>query len=765
MDLFRLAAGIFLLAFSAAEGWSEAIYVDAESFEERGGWKIDTQYVPLMGSPFLMAHGLGQPVPDAVTTVTFPSIGEYRVWVRTRDWVAEWDAPGDPGRFHVVVNGVVLDSEFGVDGADWHWQDGGVITIPQQEVELRLQDQTGFNGRCDAILFTSDKSFVPPVGVPEIARLRRELKGLPSEAPLEGDYDLVVVGGGYAGMGAAISAARQSLKVALIQDRPVLGGNGSSEIRVWSKGGTRRGKFPHIGEIIDEFADNASSSPGLAGEFGDDRKEEVVRNEENIDLFLNHFAFEVEMGTDGQHIDSVTVLDVLSGAERRFRGRFFADCTGHGTIGALAGASFTMEMDEHLGMSNMWYTQDTGAPSEFPETPWALPLQLEDFPEPRPAVWEGNQYMKGEWFWESGFSKHPINDLEKIRDWNLRAVFGAFSALKRYKPEVYENHQLAWVSYVGGNRESRLLRGDVVLEEKDILEYREFPDGIVPSTWHLDLHFPREEFAKKFPDNPFISRAVFGDFKGVKQEGYPVPYRCFYSRDIGNLFMAGRCISVTHDALGTVRVMRTCGMMGEVVGKAAYICVARQTTPRGVYEDHLDQLLDLCRQRGWARRDSLNSDLYLPPGGPKFLPPGVEYVDPAELEGIVLDDKDAELSGAWKSGEGLKAYVGDHYLYHGQAGSARARYNFFIRDSGRYEVRYAYQPHENRASNAPIALKTADGVERFVINMKNPPQGSESFHTLGTFRFEGGQSYTLMITNENVDGNIHTDCVQVVPAE
>ncbi len=134
-----------------------------------------------------------------------------------------------------------------------------------------------------------------------------------------------------------------------------------------------------------------------------------------------------------------------------------------------------------------------------------------------------------------------------------------------------DKHQtaiLTWVAYIGGPRESRRLMGDVVLTEEDIVAKRDFPDGCVPSTWSIDLHYPKEQYAAKFADNPFISKAVHG--KGVDRSyGYPVPYRCFYSRNIDNLFMAGRCISVTHEALGTVRVMKTCGMMGEVVGKAA----------------------------------------------------------------------------------------------------------------------------------------------------------------------------------------------------
>ena len=176
-------------------------------------------------------------------------------------------------------------------------------------------------------------------------------------------------------------------------------------------------------------------------------------------------------------------------------------------------------------------------------------------------------------------------------------MFGAFNAMKnRDGADKHRNAFLTWVAYVGGPRESRRLYGDVLLTEEDIVAKKDFPDGCVPSTWSIDLHYPKEQYAKKYPDNPFISKAVHG--KGVDRSyGYPVPYRCFYSRNIENLFMAGRCISVTHEALGTVRVMKTCGMMGEVVGRAASICVKRDCLPRDVYTSYLDDLIELIQPR------------------------------------------------------------------------------------------------------------------------------------------------------------------------
>ncbi len=241
---------------------ADQVLVEAESFADHGGWVLDTQFITTMGSPYLLAHGLGRPVQDAVTQVTFPSAGTYRVCVRTKDWVAPWKAPGQPGRFQVLVHGSPLAETFGTAGAEWIWQAGGTVEIQDTDVPLALHDLTGFEGRCDAILFTKDLNQAPPDDGAALAAWRREVRGLPTAPAEKSGYDLVVVGGGYAGMASAISAARLGCRVALLQDRPVLGGNGSSEVRVWANGLTRRGEFPRVGEIVEEFADSATKLSG-----------------------------------------------------------------------------------------------------------------------------------------------------------------------------------------------------------------------------------------------------------------------------------------------------------------------------------------------------------------------------------------------------------------------------------------------------------------------------------------------------------------------
>ncbi len=728
------------------------VLVEAESFTDHGGWKLDTQFISEMGSPYLLAHGLGKPVAEAKTDVTFPSTGRYRVFVRTKDWVARWDAPGAPGKFQLAIDGKPLEETFGTESAEWFWHDGGIVDIENEKVTLSLKDLTGFDGRCDAIYFTTDTTATPPSSGNQLAKWRKQQLGITEDIKTEGPYDLVVIGGGYSGMGAAISAARMGCKVALIQDRPVLGGNGSSEVRVWAMGLIRRGKYPRIGEIIDEFADKAKKSPGTYEEFGDDKKEALVRSEPNIDLFLNHHANDLEM-KDGE-IASVTAFDTRTSQVRKFEGTLFCDATGHGSIGALAGALYDQTDKGRMGMSNMWRWDEADEETTFPETPWALDLTMKDFPYPRDH--------HGQWFWESGFDKDPIHGAEAIRDWNLRAVYGAFNAMKnREGASKHKNAELTWLAYIGGPRESRRLIGDVLLTQDDIVAKREFPDGCVPSTWSIDLHYPKKEFADKFPDNPFISIAVH-DRRVDRSYGYPVPYRCFYSKNIPNLFMAGRCISVTHEALGTVRVMKTCGMMGEVVGKASSICKIHDCSPREVYEEHWDEMDELLQLPGQARRETVDAAIEMPknllPTSPYGPPTGL---DPSKMAGIVIDDRHAEKSGQWSEGTGLKGYVNHGYLYTGQKG-ASIRFPIKVEKGGKYEVRYAYLPHENRSEKVNVTLVTGASQESTIVNMQEAPPIEGGFQSLGVFSIQPGEeSYVEVISNGG--GNVHADAIQLIP--
>jgi hypothetical protein len=610
---------------------AQIIFIEAESFENRGGWVIDQQSMDQMGSPYLMAHGLGIPVENAGTQIKITEKGEYRVWVRTRNWVAPWGVPGTPGMFQLVFDKNPLKIVFGTEGAEWHWQDGGTIQLNKGEVEIELHDLTGFNGRCDAIVLTKEQEFIPPNESDALARFRAARLNLPEEPELAGEFDLVVVGGGMAGITSAISAARLGCKVALIQNRPVLGGNNSSEVRVGLSGLIFQEPYPNLGKLVDEIGSvghwtlwEAKRNPeserskkilemieenpekkihnaGPKSNYGDDKKQRMVEEEENIELFLNMHVFDAEKS--GDKIISVTGVNIITGQELKFKGKLFADCTGDGNLGFLAGADFRMGRESRaetgepsapenaddlvMGTSVQWYAEKLDKPSSFPECPWAVQFTEETC----------QHLTRGDWDWETGFYWDQVEDIEYIRDYGLRAVFGNWSFLKNQnkEKEKYKDNKLTWVAYIGGKRESRRLLGDVILKEQDLLKRTDYRDASFTTTWTIDLHYPIA--LEGFNEEPFLSKA-----EHVKIDPYAVPYRCLYSRNIDNLFMAGRNISVTHVALGTVRVMRTTGMMGEVVGMAASLAKKHNTTPRGVYQKHLGELKSLMKKgvgRSW----------------------------------------------------------------------------------------------------------------------------------------------------------------------
>ncbi len=738
----------------------DAILIEAEAFSDHGGWKLDTQFIETMGSPYLIAHGLGRPVEDAVTRIEVPEAGKWHLWVRTKDWVARWDAPGRPGRFQVLLDGEAVPTEFGAEGSAWHWQGAGAFELPAGEVEVRLRDLTGFNGRCDA-LYLSRSEEAPDNSSDILPAWRREALGIEVD-PIPGEFDIVFVGGGYAGSCGAISAARMGLKVALIQNRDVLGGNGSSEIRVWAKGNTPGGLYP-VGDIVREFEDHAEKSPGTYEEFEDDKKEEIVRNEPNISLFLGHHAYEVVM--DGNRIAAVRALETRTGRIREFSATYFCDATGHGYIGIKAGADRLMTEKGRLGMSNMWTWQFADGPRTFPETPWALDLAEGEFPYPR--------RFHAEWFWESGFDKHPLDDLEQIRDWNLRANFGAWNAMKnrgayaRSDPSgrAHADAELTWMAYIGGTRETLQLLGDVILSEEDIVSKKAFPDGCVLTTWSIDLHYPNEQYLGNYAHNPFIARAEHG--KGVDRlAGYPVPYRCFYSRNIENLFMAGRNVSVTRKALGTIRVMKTGGMMGVVVGKAAAVARAHDTDPRGVYERYLPELIELLKLPGNMRRPDLDSPFAADPALPKFeaISPvkAAGGIETSSLGGLVVDDEEAELSGGWKQGRGLPGFVNLGYRYSSDRDAA-ASFDFTVPEAGVYDIRLNWSPHENRSSSTTVRVVSGgETIREVVVNQREAPLLRQGFHSLGRQEFAEGDAVSVQILGRGADGNVHADAVQLL---
>jgi hypothetical protein len=575
---------------------ANGVLVEASSFSHDGGWKLDTQHYQQMGGSYLLAHGMGLPVENAGTKVTVPEAGRWHVFVRTRDWCpGEWQAPG---RFRVHVDGQRLQPEFGNNNEAWHWQEGGSVEIKKAgEIEIALEDLTGFDGRCDAIYLSKKaKPNLPNEDLVALASWKDKLTGRDQLEIHEETFDLVIVGGGISGCAAALSARSQGLNVAIIQDRPVFGGNASDEIRVHTEG--IHGKGEGILKQIDTpHYPNGDAEAKLAQE---KRDASVVAS--GVKRFAHHIAIGLEK--DGDRIASVEAREIKSGVIRRFKAPTFLDATGDGWLGYWGGAEcrygrescddFDESWEQHgdlwspkvadnrvMGSSVLWNSERTNKRSTFPEVPWAKPVA------------SGHDAIQGEWYWEySSNELHQIHDAEKIRDHVLRAIYGSFANAKKHPKNA--TVKLKWVAHIAGKRESRRIMGDYLYTMKDMTERREFPDTIAEETRSVDSHYQLKLTGSK---QDFLSKALFRKPGGT----YFLPFRSMYSRDITNMMMAGRCFSCSHIGLAGPRVMNTCGQMGIATGYAAALCKKYGLEPREIGSQHIEELQNLI---GYTKRVS-----------------------------------------------------------------------------------------------------------------------------------------------------------------
>lgn len=560
-------------------------------FQQKGGWMADPQFMEQMGSSYLLAHGLGTPVEDAVTKFTAPVSGEYRIFVRTKNWTKHWSEKQSPGGFKLRIDGKENETLFGTEQENWHWQKGGVTYLTEGTHQIAVHDLAGFDARFDAVLFTLEE-VEPDNRIETVYLLRSNLLELPTEPRDQGTFDLVVAGGGVAGMCAAITAARLGLHVALIQDRKVLGGNNSSEVRVGLGGRLNIGNYPSLGYLLNEFGPANKGNARPSEVYEDDKKMQAVLKEERISLFLGYKVEKVTK-SDPHTIDAVIATHVDTYEQIRIQSRLFSDCTGDAKLGVLAGAEWTMGREAKskygedsapeqadgitLGASVQWYSLEAEKPVSFPDIDWGLPIDERSV----------QKVHRGQWYWEVGMRDDQIEDAEKIRDYGMYVAYSNWAYLKNRSSvrEEYANSYLGWVAHVAGKRESRRLVGEFVLREQDLRNFVIYPDGTASTSWYIDLHEPDPENSKLFPGQEYLSCGRL-----TPLGFYPIPYRCFYSKNIDNLFMAGRNISVSHIALGTVRVMRTTAMMGEVVGMAAAVCHQKGLLPREIYESEFDAL-------------------------------------------------------------------------------------------------------------------------------------------------------------------------------
>ncbi|MGB5667911.1 MAG: FAD-dependent oxidoreductase [Maribacter sp.] len=582
-----------VLLYSGFVSQGQNVLIEAESFDQKGGWVVDPQFEQQMGSPYLMAHGMGEKVQNAKTKVAFPKKGEYHIWVRTMNWApGVWEAPG---RFKLKVDNTFLDKSLGLRSG-WGWEYVDKIKVDAKTIDLELHDLTGFNGRCDAIYFSTSYE-EPPNSLKKLAEWRMKVTAKPYVPELTKTYDLVVVGGGIAGCAASIAAAEQGLKVALIHDRPVLGGNASSEIRVHTLG-----IYGHFERILKKLDTDHYPNGSPESKLDQEKRDENVKSYNNIDLFLNWRAYDAMAVED--KVKYVDARHTANGERIRFSAPYFVDSTGDGWIGFWSGAEFSYGRESAdtygetweewgelwcptepdnavMGSSVLWRSNDTEMKQDFPEVPWAMPVA------------KGYEEVNGEWQWEfSNNDLHQIHDAEEIRDHMLKAIYGSFSNAMK-EPEN-SNIKLEWVSYLVGKRESRRLLGDYVFTFKDVVENRKFPDAVVIETRAVDVHYQTVLEDEKNPD--FISEALF-----YQSPEYYIPYRSLYSKNIGNLFMAGRNFSCSHIGLGGPRVMRTTGQMGAAVGFAASLCKKYDVSPRDIYNRYLEEYMNLIETQKFTK--------------------------------------------------------------------------------------------------------------------------------------------------------------------
>jgi hypothetical protein len=585
------------------------ILIEAEQFRDYGGWVLESQFVDEMGSAYLLAHGIGQPVADAVTEIEIPEEGEYRLWARTKDWVPD----AHPGTFQVLINGSPVNKIFGASGKGWSWELAEHVRIPKGKIRLSLHDLTGFEGRCDAIYITS--TTIAPIDQPEEAgrNWRKRLLQLPEE-PVEGEpYDVIVVGGGIPGCCAAYAAAKSGSRTALLHEMEYLGGNASAEVGLTPEGRT--------GGLVDVLAERL--------EDGDIAASRILRDLENCDLFLSEHVYKTNCR--GRQITSVDALNVKTGRSRRFAGKIFIDCSGRAILGVLSGAA-TLEGQEsfsdfqeslapaqaddmHHGDTVLFRTEMAKEPVSFPEVPWAVKV-AKDYADlggqigpvtclcgrgpyenqPGPYVgpkkitpvrrkdggWDHAMNLTKSHFWEYGQWLDPYMKKEEIRDHLFCAIIGTYVNVRTREPEKYQNLKLVHLGNVLATGAFRSYLGDYILTENDIRRHTAFPDAIVQNAGAFCLHYP---------GNPKYDFRL-GNWKWVERDfkPYTVPFRCLYAADIDNLLCAGKHISATHIASSTIKLMGNGGHHGVVTGAAAALCVRTSMSPRMLGKKKLKEL-------------------------------------------------------------------------------------------------------------------------------------------------------------------------------
>ena len=423
------------------------------------------------------------------------------------------------------------------------------------------------------------------------------------------ECDLCVVGGGMAGTVAAIAAAREGIKVVLMHERPVLGGNASSEIRMWICGA--RGKNNRETGILEEIAlENLYRNPTKSYAVWDTVLYDFVRREKNITLLLNCACMDAETENgEFKHGRTVRIKSVkgYQMTTQRFynvSAKYFCDSSGDSILAPLTGAEFrlgredknefneTVETDKAdtmtMGMSCLVQGRETDRDIKYIPPSWSTPLTERDFENRDPNIY--NDY-ENFWYLELGGDRDTIGDTELLRDELVSLAAGTWDYVKNSGKFNADKWELDFLGFLPGKRESRRMVGEYMVTQRDVSDGVVFDDEIAFGGWPLDDHFPGGFWHRGVPNTNFKTPAP-----------YSLPYRALYSKNVENLYFAGRNISMTHMAMSSIRVMATCALLGEAVGKAAAIATRHGLTPHGVYLEGISELQAVL----------MNEDCFLP---------------------------------------------------------------------------------------------------------------------------------------------------------
>lgn len=456
---------------------------------------------------------------------------------------------------------------------------------------------------------------------------------------VEHKADICIVGGGLSGLCAAIAAAREGARVLLMQDRPVLGGNASSEIRMWVRGAA--GKENRETGIISELEEeNIYRNPALVYSHWDSVLWGKARAEENIELLLNCSCVDADLSEDGKTILSVKGWQLTTYTWHTVYAEYFADCSGDSVLAPLTGAKYRVGREGHdeynesigpvtsdrktMGMSCLMQARETDHPVPFIPPEWANVYEKdEDFdyvpPVDRYQIDDKNDVKGNEqakkakictrphtletsgtnfWWMELGGEYDSIHDTEMLRDELLKTAYGIWDHIKNRGDHGAENWELEWVGFLPGKRESRRYVGAHVLTQGDVESGGHFDDIVAYGGWTMDDHHPG---GIQTPHDQPPSRLH------PAPSPYGIPYRVLYSESLKNLFFAGRNISATHAANSSTRVMATCALLGQAMGTAASMCVLQQLTPQEVYEREIRTLQKKLKDAGcylpWQTRE------------------------------------------------------------------------------------------------------------------------------------------------------------------